>query len=1058
MPRRRPSLPSSPARLPGAPLFLCSVLLSIAPTSRDVPASDEALDALLPLTIEIGDYRLQRSLADLDLLYGGACDGGYAPVCVPGRWRTDGALDPSAAVEWFERLCDDGDAVACVAAGWAAKRGGSTSTTAAGKPDPLFRRACDAGLAQGCHELARTHRQRGDLEDAIRVFEEELALLETEHGEGHEKTGSVLNQLAMTHKQRGDYRAALPFAQRAFQVALDSRGAAHLGTAIAADHLAQVYRRLGRYEEALPLMRGSHRAFEIHKGTDHPLTATAATNLATLYMSRGELDRALPLAEQAAAILADDADQPARERVAALNALALVHRGLGQLDAAEPLLGRALEILDGETGASPDDRGTILNSLASLHRDRGEWEEAEGLYRQVLDLWVAVQGDEHPDVAIARGNLADALAGRGDMDGAVHQLEEALSLRRTALGDAHPAVALTLNNLAVVESDRGHEDRARELHGEALAIRERTLGPEHPSLAVSLTNLALLETAGGELENALERHERARGIEDAHLARDLTLGTTAERRAYLATIEDQTSGTISFHLQQMPGDAGAARLALRTSIRRKGLLVDAEADTAGRLRASFDADSLGLVHELQTLTTWRERLYRAGPSSPEQQASWGESLATYDARIEEGQRELARRSAEYRFERDPPELADVAARLPAGAVLLEFVRYAPLNFGARGSLTREEERYGVYLLRPDGEVEGHDLGSAEDIDGLVTWLHQTLAGGTDPGDLERHVFDALLGKVEGGIGDADHLLISPDDRLHLVPWDALRDPSGKTVHERWLVTGLTSARDLLRGESEAPAGPVLVIAGVTFGVPAPDAPRRWGCSGPWDALPGSEAEGAAILDIWPGAQGLTGAGATETALRDSGSPAVLHVASHGCFDGARPGPAGSRGARRVWAEPAPDDPLPRGPIGDAMFRSAVVLAGANEPPRGDDNGYLTAAEWAALDLRGTELVVLSACETGLGEILSGEGVLGLRRGLVLAGARTQVLSLWKVDDQATAALMEAFHTLLEAGEPRGEALRKAKDALRGTSTWDDPRHWGAFTLSGDWTALRAAPR
>ncbi len=1034
-------------------LGACAVaaVVLVRPGAASVPECDR--DALLPLTIELGDYGLQRSTADLDLLYGGACDAGYAAVCEPGRWRADGVLDPSAAVAWFGALCDGGDLVACVAAGWAAKRGGAGEGGRVLEPADLFRRACEEGLTDGCKELGRTLKARGDLDGAIAAFETALVRLDEEHGEGHAEGAAVLNQLALIHKSRGDYEAALPFARRTFQISLAARGAAHLATAIAASNLALLYKELGHYEQALPLLEGALRAFEIGRGPDHPDTARAATNLATLHMARGDLDLALPLAEQASSILEAHAEQPARDRIAALNNLALVHRGLGQIDAALPILERALAILDDAGDSRPGDRATVLNSLAALHGDRGELAEAEALYRQVLEGWRAALGDGHPDVAIARSNLADVLAERGDLDGAADQLEQALAIRQASLGDGHPSLALALNNLAVVESDRGHPERARELHGQALAIREETLGPEHPSLAVSLTNLALLETAGGELVDALVHHRRARGIEDAHLARDLSLGTTAERRAYLDTVAAQSRGTISFHLQQVPGDEEAARLALRTVVRRKGLLVDAEADTARRLRESLDGDAVPIFDEIRSLQTRRETLSREGPSSEPERDSWSATLASFSAQVEGLQRELARRSAAYRSESAPPELEDVAARLPGDAVLVEFVRYAPLVLEESGAARWDEDRYAVYLLWPDGEVLGRDLGPARGIDRDVTALVRSLAVGGDLGDLDRGLFDALLGPVVDRLAGVDHLLIAPDDLLHLVPWDVLGDSGGERVLDRWLVTGLTSARDLLREGSPSPVERVLVVAGVDFGKPGRPPPEQGACGGPWSPLPGSADEGDAIHGLWPGATVLGGRDATETALRGAGSPGILHVASHGCYEGAAAGGDGGRGAR-VWAaSPGADEPPPRGPVAGAMLRSAVVLAGANEAPRGDDNGYLTAAEWATLDLGQTQLVILSACETGVGEVRSGEGVLGLRRGLVLAGARTQVLSLWKVDDQATAVLMERFHERLRDGEPRGEALRRAKDELRRDPEWADPRHWAAFTLSGDWRPL-----
>ncbi|MEN9219016.1 MAG: CHAT domain-containing protein, partial [Gloeomargarita sp. DG_2_bins_126] len=134
-------------------------------------------------------------------------------------------------------------------------------------------------------------------------------------------------------------------------------------------------------------------------------------------------------------------------------------------------------------------------------------------------------------------------------------------------------------------------------------------------------------------------------------------------------------------------------------------------------------------------------------------------------------------------------------------------------------------------------------------------------------------------------------------------------------------------------------------------------------------------------------------------------------------------------------------------------RSGLALAGFNLRQSGADDGVLTALEVTGLDLRGTQLVVLSACETGLGEVQSGEGVYGLRRAFALAGAQAQVMSLWKVDDEATKNLMVNYYQRLSRGESRGEALRQAQLSLLKTGNYQHPKYWSGFIPSGDWRAL-----
>jgi CHAT domain-containing protein len=160
----------------------------------------------------------------------------------------------------------------------------------------------------------------------------------------------------------------------------------------------------------------------------------------------------------------------------------------------------------------------------------------------------------------------------------------------------------------------------------------------------------------------------------------------------------------------------------------------------------------------------------------------------------------------------------------------------------------------------------------------------------------------------------------------------------------------------------------------------------------------------------------------------------------------------------------------RPPLAESpMLRSGIALAGANRNPlpgiaststlsgedSGDD-GYLTALEVAQLNWKGTELVVISACESGTGETRAGEGVYGLRRAIAVAGARSSLLSLWKVSDEATAAFMEAYYRRLKAGEGRAAALAATQQSFRShpNPTWRHPYVWAAFQLSGDWGPIQ----
>jgi len=223
-------------------------------------------------------------------------------------------------------------------------------------------------------------------------------------------------------------------------------------------------------------------------------------------------------------------------------------------------------------------------------------------------------------------------------------------------------------------------------------------------------------------------------------------------------------------------------------------------------------------------------------------------------------------------------------------------------------------------------------------------------------------------------------------------------------------------------------------------------------------LPATRVEGVQIgrlLGVSPWLQ----TDALEARLKQRRSPRILHLATHGFFlaDQERDPNKEARAFGALSGDLGRlSGPLPENPL----LRSGLALAGANAwlnerplPPEAED-GLLTAEDVSGLDLLDTELVVLSACETGLGEIRTGEGVFGLRRAFVLAGAKTLVMSLWKVPDDATRALMVDFYHRLLAGEGKADALRNAQQTLRAKPEYADPYFWGAFICQGDPGPLR----
>jgi CHAT domain-containing protein len=349
------------------------------------------------------------------------------------------------------------------------------------------------------------------------------------------------------------------------------------------------------------------------------------------------------------------------------------------------------------------------------------------------------------------------------------------------------------------------------------------------------------------------------------------------------------------------------------------------------------------------------------------------------------------------------------------------------------------------VLQPTGAVTATDLGPANAIETLIRQALSVSEKGERPADpLWQQVSEKVLGPLLPQLASRPRWFLSPDAELNRIPYAALPDP--RRPQQRLVQTVqlrlLTSGRDLLPADPPSSGQRPLVVA-------APD----FGGVRPWSALPASALEGHQVADQLKGTL-IEGTAATATALKQALGPRVLHVASHGFFlPSGRGDPLLDSGLVLAGANHRglPNQVRPRTPV---VAEGAAV--GQSAPSAGNDDGYLTAKEAAQLQLDGTQLVVLSACDTGTGTIESGEGVYGLQRALIVAGARSTLLSLWKVDDAATAQFMRRFYDLLKAGKGRMEALVQVQEEFRTNPPvrdWRDHKFWAAWQLSGDDAAL-----
>jgi len=857
--------------------------------------------------------------------------------------------------------------------------------------------------------------------DAVTTAERALEIGEKELGPDHAYVGYLLNQLAFSELNKGDYAKALQQYQRALTINQKALGTEHPQTVESIRELGVTYGLSNQFDKGEELLQQALQITEKIFGSDHPSLAQSLLALAGLHLRRSDLARSEQEFQQAIAIIEKNSGAESVSLEIALNNLGMLYNSRKEYDRAEPLLQRALEITEKNFGPDSARLGMPLQNLGLIAQEKRKD------YPHALELYWR----------------------------AVHVLEK-------GIGPDSPRVAAILNNIANIYKTQGDYAKALEMHQRVYAIFEKSLGPHHSSTLVSLGNIARTYASMGDVANAIKFQTLTDEVIEKNLALNLAIGSERQKLSYFDSLSERTGRTISLHVNMTPDNAGARNLAALVILQRKGRVLDAMSNSLAALRERLNAEDQKLLDQLNNTNA---QLARLELNRPQQMSAddFRKQVSLWEDQKEKLDSEISRRSAEFRAQGATVTLAAVQRAIPRDAALIEFATYRPFNPRLDNLEAYGEPRFIAYVLREQGDVQWRDLGPAKEIDAKINAFHQSL-GDPQRKDVQqqaRAVDEKVMQPLRDFFGDAKQLLLSTDGSLNLIPFAALVDEHGRYLVQRYSIAYLTSGRDLLllQVARQSKSGPAIVAdpefgqpALIAVGVKAGDntAPSRAQMDysqiffGP---LPGVADEVRALKELLPQGRFFTKAQATKAALEGLSGPSILHVATHGFFLSAAGAIANSPGSqvktRSINATTKIDNPL---------LRSGLALAGANQND-GSNEGILTALEASGLDLWGTKLVVLSACDTGLGEVRNGEGVYGLRRALVLAGAESQMMSLWSVSDRSTRDLMINYYRNLMGGYGRGDSLRRVQLQILQDKTHNHPYYWASFIQTGEWANL-----
>ena len=953
------------------------------------------------------------------------------------------------------------------------------------------RAAAQAAMAEAWRRLRSQEKQ--ERRGAVQLYEEAARLWEEVGEKGWEI--DALTELGLLQISLAEIRSALASCERALSLSLEVGDAGR--QALSHNNLAVAYQASGEHEQAL-----SHyqRALVLWKEVgDVSYQGMVLYSMGILHRDRGELDEAFRYLSEALPLRHASGD--ALGEIYTLLALAVVHQGRGEMEQASDRLHQALE-LDRSTGGNST--GPVLATEAQFHGHRGEFGQALSCLRAARDIYrrtgnagyevrvlhqlgflyldlgdldgaqdafarglELVAGKSSEGEARFLGSLGWSLYLRGDTEAALESLKKALDLSRRI--DLPSAIAQTLNQIGVIDVETGRAQEGLRLLQEELALRRKSgerageakslldngrawqaLGDldqaaaafsaalelgrrvgDTDLLAACLYRWAVLDRQRGDLRQALARIEEAlqiiESVRSQVTSEKLRMTFLASKRAWYELYID-----LQMRLEEAEPGRGHAAAALAASerARARGLL-DLIAEGSIDVQQGIDPDLKKRETELGfRLSGIQEQLGRVTASSPESSraATLRAQLSQIGEEMERLEEEIRRRNPRYAEVRYPTPLRldQIQGLLDQQTALLEY-------------FVGRESSFLFFVTHESLSV--HRLPTANALAVEVQELRSALARGgilslarfrRSAGDL----YEVLLGPETARLARTPNLLISPDGPLHLVPFEALltdpargggsyrdlsyllRDHAISYVPSASVLDGL---RELRPASPAGLAQPKELIAfgdAIYPGERVASEPVR-GSSAPWTAapLPGTEREVSAIADLYPGSVALyTGRNATERNVKQN--PLIqtarrVHFATHGFVDEVRPELSG------LMLTPEPD-------------------AG--------ENGRLQVYEIFNLHLN-ADLVTLSACETALGEQVTGEGMVGLTRAFLYAGARSLLVSLWPVSDVSTPELMTSFYRHLGNSPTKADALYRAK--LERIEAGDEPFRWAPFILEGE---------
>jgi CHAT domain-containing protein/Flp pilus assembly protein TadD len=914
--------------------------------------------------------------------------------------------------------------------------------------------------------LGMLYYNMGNYGSAERYFLETLAVRERVLGREHPEYVTTLNNLGVLYSDTGDYVKARRYYLEATAIRETVLGKGHPDYATSLNNLGVLYSKMSDYGNAMRCLLEAKAVRETVLGKEHPSYAISLNNLGSLYKNTGDYGNAERCYLEAITVREKALGKEHPDYAGSINNLGSLYHDMGDYGNAERYYLEAAAIYEKVLGREHPSYVTSLNNLGVLYDNMDDYANAERYYLEAAAVRERVLGKEHSDYAGSINNLGVFYWRTGDYGKAERYHLEATAVWEKVLGKEHPTYAASLNNLGQLYSSMGNNGSAERYFLEAAAVWERALGKEHPSYTVFLNNLYALYLGTNNYTRALAVKQEADRLKTGTINRNFSFLSGQQRTAYWNSTSSSFEQTYSLSLFHPVPESNI--LNYDNALFAKGLLLRTTNAVRDAIYSSGNQTLIGQFEELGRKRQQISALQQGGGNE-----AWIKNL---EAEAEVLDKSLTQASAAFReFQEDLNiNWRNVRDSLQPNEAAVEFV-----SFRIYGKGWSDKTRYAALVLRHGTDAPAWVPLCEETV---LDELFRELAGQNSSmqayilyDEKGRELYNAVWQPLENMLNGVTTVYYSPSGLLHKVAFNAIPVDEDTRLMDVYNLNLVSSTREVVYLKTKTAGTPrsAVVYGGLLYDADentmrrealAYNAPEtgtvistalpaglRGGRNG-WGYLAGTNTEQTAIQQMLAANRipptVYNGAGGNEESFKalNGRKISILHLATHGFFieDIEKSSDNRELIQRIGGGQEAFENPL---------LRSGLILAGGNRAWRnnsvaGVEDGILFADEVSRLNLLGTELVVLSACETALGEVNNSEGVFGLQRSFKLAGAQTLVMSLWTVDDQATGELMENFYRNWLSGKSKQEAMKEAQRSLRSNEDYDyeSPFYWAAFVL------------